>query len=78
MLVKKGEINCWCSPGWGAVAPAVCRMLDDLQIKLRDSTLGCHIKGICLNAAMYADDLILMSISVPAPAYGSLVPRRVQ
>ena len=38
--------------------------VDDLLIKLRDSTLGCHIKGICLNAVMYADDLLLMSISV--------------
>jgi hypothetical protein len=38
--------------------------VDDLLIELRDSTLGCHIKGICLNAAMYADDLLLMSISV--------------
>ena len=38
--------------------------VDDLLIKIRNSKLGCNISGICLNAVMYADDLLLMSISV--------------
>src|ERR1043165_7162071 len=38
--------------------------VDDELIKLRHSSLGCHISRVCLNAIMYADDLLLMSISV--------------
>ena len=38
--------------------------VDDLLIKLQHSSLGCHISRNCLNAIMYADDLLLMSISV--------------
>jgi len=31
--------------------------------KLSKSGLGCHIKGLCFNALMYADDLLLLSIT---------------
>ena len=49
----------------GVLSPLLFAVfVDDLLIKLRESSLGCHIKGICLNAVMYADDLPLMSISV--------------
>ena len=36
--------------------------VDDLLIKLQHSSLGCHISRNRLNAIMYADDLLLMSI----------------
>jgi len=32
--------------------------------KLNNSNLGCHIKSRCYNAIMYADDLLLMSITI--------------
>ena len=38
--------------------------VDDLLIKLQHSKLGCHVSRNCLNAIMYADELLLMSISV--------------
>ena len=38
--------------------------IDDILLKLNKSSLGCHIKSLCLNAIMYADDILLMSISV--------------
>ena len=38
--------------------------VDDILIKLKKSSLGCHVSGICVNAVMYADDLLLMAISI--------------
>ena len=38
--------------------------VDDILMKLKKSGLGCYINHCCLNAVMYADDLLLMSISV--------------
>jgi hypothetical protein len=38
--------------------------VDELLLRLNRSGLGCHIKGICFNAMMFADDLLLMSISI--------------
>jgi hypothetical protein len=38
--------------------------VDDLLCYLKRSGLGCHIKGFCFNAVMYADDLLLLSISI--------------
>ena len=38
--------------------------VNDLLVKLRDSGLGCYIKTLCFNSVMYADDLILLSISI--------------
>ena len=37
---------------------------DELLVRLRRSGLGCHINGMCFNAVMYADDLMLLSISI--------------
>ena len=49
----------------GVLSPLLFAVfVDDLLIKLKNSSLGCHVKGICLNAAMFADDLLLMAISV--------------
>ncbi len=49
----------------GVLSPLLFAVfVDDLLVKLRNSSLGCYIKGICLNAAMFADDLLLLSISV--------------
>ena len=38
--------------------------VDDMLKKLNNSGLGCHINQVCYNAIMYADDILLMSISV--------------
>ena len=35
-----------------------------LLVKLGNSGLGCHIKTLCFNAVMYADDLLLLSVSI--------------
>jgi hypothetical protein len=39
-------------------------LVDDLLIKLNASSLGCRFRGLIFNAIMYADDLLLMSISI--------------
>jgi len=41
---------------------AVC--VDDLLTKLGNSKMGCFISALCCNSFMYADDLILLSITV--------------
>jgi len=38
--------------------------VDDILQKLEKSKLGCHVKYICYNAFMYANDLILISSSM--------------
>ena len=38
--------------------------VDSILYKLKKSSLGCHISRMCYNAIMYADDLLLLSISL--------------
>ena len=38
--------------------------VDDLLIKLENSKFGCYFKTVCFNSMMYADDLVLLSISL--------------
>jgi len=38
--------------------------VDSVLIKLGNSNLGCHIGRMCFNSIMYADDLLLMAISL--------------
>ena len=38
--------------------------VDGLLSRLKSSGLGCHIKGMCFNSLMYADDLLLLTISI--------------
>jgi hypothetical protein len=38
--------------------------INDVIIKLQKSSLGCHIRNMCFNIFMYADDMLLASISV--------------
>jgi len=38
--------------------------VDSILEKLKLSNLGCHIKTLCFSPIMYADDLILISLSV--------------
>ena len=38
--------------------------VDDMLKCLHNSKLGCHVKYMCFNAFMYADDLLLVSISI--------------
>ena len=41
---------------------AIC--VDDLLVKLENSKTGCFLGSFCCNSFMYADDLILISITV--------------
>ena len=36
----------------------------ELLICLKRSGLGCYVKGICFNSVMFADDLLLLAISI--------------
>ena len=38
--------------------------VDELLIRLKRSGLGCYVKGICFNSVMFADDLLLLAISI--------------
>jgi len=38
--------------------------VDNILVKLSHSSLGCYIKGLCFNAIMYADDLLLLTLSI--------------
>jgi hypothetical protein len=38
--------------------------IDDVITKLQKSSLGCHIYNTCFNAFVYADDILLASISL--------------
>ena len=35
-----------------------------MLIKLENSKFGCYFKTVCFNSMMYADDLVLLSISL--------------
>jgi hypothetical protein len=49
----------------GILSPAFFAIyVNDVLVKLEKSKLGCHIKIQCYNSLMYADDLILLSVSV--------------
>ena len=55
-----------CGTRQGGVASpvlfAIC--VDDNILKLQQSALGCHIHFMCFNALLYADDLVLLSLSI--------------
>jgi hypothetical protein len=38
--------------------------VDELLVSLKNSGLGCYINKACFNSFMYADDLLLLSISI--------------
>ena len=38
--------------------------VDDILLLLSKSGLGCHINRVCFNSFLYADDLLLLSISI--------------
>jgi len=38
--------------------------VDDMITKLENSHHGCHIKSVAFNVMMYADDLLLLSLSI--------------
>jgi len=49
----------------GILSPLLFALfVDDLLIKLSNLKVGCWINGFNFNALMYADDLILLSISI--------------
>jgi hypothetical protein len=49
----------------GVLSPQLFAVyINDILTKLQKSRLGCIVKGVVMNAFMYADDLILMSASV--------------
>ena len=38
--------------------------MNDLIVRLENSSLGCYIRNWCMNAFLYADDLLLLSITI--------------
>ena len=57
-------MNCGTRQG-GVCSPALFTVfIDDLLLRLQNSGFGCHVRYICFNAFMYADDLLLLSISI--------------
>ena len=49
----------------GILSPSLfSAYVDDILIKLEKCRHGCYIRNICVNSFMYADDLILLSISI--------------
>jgi len=61
---KKVKISTGVRQG-GILSPLLFAVfVDDVLRKLSKSNLGCFMNGICFNAVMYADDLLLLSISV--------------
>jgi len=49
----------------GILSPALFTVfVDDILNILEKSKLGCYIKNVCINSLMYADDLVLLSISL--------------
>src|SRR5258708_2828519 len=49
----------------GVCSPALFSLfINDVIVKLEQSGLGCFINNMCFNAAMFADDLLMLAISV--------------
>ena len=49
----------------GILSPALFAVyVNDILLLLHNSKLGCHINQLCCNSFMYADDLLLLSISI--------------
>jgi Reverse transcriptase (RNA-dependent DNA polymerase) len=49
----------------GNLSPALFSVfVNELLNILKDSKLGCYVKGVCTNSFMYADDIILLTISL--------------
>ena len=48
----------------GVVISPALFSVDDVLVKLEKSGLGCQIHNLYFNAFMYADDLLLLSISL--------------
>jgi len=38
--------------------------VDNILVKLSYSSLGCYNKGLCFDAIMYADDFLLLALSI--------------
>ena len=58
------NLSCGTRQG-GVISPklfAVC--VNDILVKLQESSLGCHIHYIGLNAFLYADDLLLLALTL--------------
>lgn len=49
----------------GVLSPTLFAIyVNDVLIGLAKSKLGCHIKKVCLNSVMYADDLVILANSL--------------
>jgi len=49
----------------GILSPSLIALIvDDILLKLSESKRGCYLGWICFNSVMYADDLMLIDISI--------------
>ena len=63
-LSSRRDLRCGLRQG-GVLSPFLFSVyVDDLLKKLAESKLGCFINNICMNSFMYADDIILLTISI--------------
>jgi len=44
--------------------PVISVFVNDILEKLSKTNRGCFLKSVCYNSTMYADDLILLAISL--------------
>jgi len=63
-LIDKLKLNSGTRQG-GVFSPTLFAIfINDVLVKLNYSGLGCFIHSLCFNVFMYADDIILLFISV--------------
>ena len=63
-ISKPVKLTAGCRQG-GILSPYLFTIyVDSVLNRLAISGYGCHVKGVCFNSIMYADDLIILAISM--------------
>src|SRR5207244_5145424 len=64
MFINRMSVNGRSASRWCALSCVICYICDHVLDKLKRCGLGCRLKGLLINAIMYADDLLLLSNSI--------------